>query len=127
MKSTKHAKNSKPRRPQLTAEQRAHFRRAHAEEEAGGEQTQAQARAMFASIADTPKVIAILVQARRDADISIAQVAARMGVAASSVSRLEATTKFSGNPTLKTLASYAAAVGVELQVNIAAKRRRGAA
>jgi DNA-binding XRE family transcriptional regulator len=104
----------------LTPEQEAHFAKAHQEEEANLEQTKAQARELFASVANTPRVIAVLIQARHDAGLTVEEVARRMGAPRPSISRLEATTKASGNPTLKTLAAYAAAVGVDLRVSVVA-------
>jgi DNA-binding XRE family transcriptional regulator len=66
-----------------------------------------------AAIRQAELVLRSLIQAREKAGISQAEVARRMGVPQPAIVRLEAGTH---SPTLSTLARYASAIGVHLEI-----------
>jgi DNA-binding XRE family transcriptional regulator len=61
------------------------------------------------------RLLASLIKARTNAGLSQAEVARRIGVPQPAIVRLEAGTH---SPTLSTLARYASAIGVELDVRV---------
>lgn len=74
----------------------------------------------YAALADEYAALAELLRARQAAGMTQADVAARMGVAQSSVARLESTAGSRKHaPSLATLRRYADAVGCELRITLA--------
>lgn len=74
----------------------------------------------YATLADEYAALAELLRARQRAGMTQADVAARMGVAQSSVARLESTAGSRKHaPSLATLRRYADAVGCELRITLA--------
>jgi ribosome-binding protein aMBF1 (putative translation factor) len=61
------------------------------------------------------QIVEALVRARRDGNISQAELAKRMGTTQSAVARLEAG---GVSPSLATLRRYAAAAGLKLEINL---------
>jgi len=80
----------------------------------------AQARAVFAAHDSARDVVSRLKAERARRGLSLADMLARTGMSREALSRLE--NHQAPNPTVRTLARYAAAVGLELR--IAAKRPR---
>ena len=81
----------------------------------------AQARAVFAAHDSARAVVARLKAERERRGLSLADMLRRTGMSREALSRLE--NQQAPNPTVRTLARYAAAVGLEL--HLAAKPRRG--
>ena len=81
----------------------------------------AQARAVFAAHDSARDVVTQLKEERERRGLSLADMLRRTGMSREALSRLE--NHQSPNPTVRTLARYAAAVGLELR--IAARRPRG--
>jgi DNA-binding phage protein len=81
----------------------------------------AQARAVFAAHDSARQVVTRLKAERERQGLSLADMLRRTGMSRESLSRLE--NHRTPNPTVRTLARYAAAVGLEL--HLAAKRPRG--
>jgi len=81
----------------------------------------AQARAVFAAHDSARDVVTRLKAERERRGLSLADMLRRTGMSREALSRLE--NHHSPNPTVRTLARYAAAVGLEL--HLAAKRPRG--
>jgi len=81
----------------------------------------AQARAVFVAHDSAREVVMRLKAERERRGLSLTDMLHRTGMSRESLSRLE--NHRSPNPTVRTLARYAAAVGLELQM--AAKRPRG--
>ena len=74
----------------------------------------------YAALADEYAALAELLRARQAAGMTQADVAERMGVAQSSVARLESTAGSRKHaPSLATLRRYADAVGCELRITLA--------
>ncbi|HRO63810.1 helix-turn-helix transcriptional regulator [Thermomonas sp.] len=74
----------------------------------------------YAALADEYAALAELLRARQAAGMTQADVAARMGVAQSSVARLESTVGSRKHaPSLATLRRYAEAVGCDLRITLA--------
>lgn len=82
--------------------------------------TDAQARAVFAAHDSAREVVGRLKAERERRGLSLADMLQRTGMSREALSRLE--NHRSPNPTVRTLARYAAAVGLEL--HMAAKRPR---
>jgi DNA-binding phage protein len=82
----------------------------------------AQAQAVFAAHNSTREVVARLKAERERRGLSLADMLRRTGMSREALSRLE--NNRAPNPTVRTLARYAAAVGLEL--HLAAKQPRGA-
>jgi DNA-binding phage protein len=80
-----------------------------------------QARAVFAAHDSAREVVTKLKAERERRGLSLADILQRTGMSREALSRLE--NHRSPNPTVRTLARYAAAVGLEL--HLAAKRPRG--
>lgn len=83
--------------------------------------------AAYAALADEFAALAELVRARQQADMTQADVAARMGIAQASVARLESSAGSRKHaPSMATLRRYADAVGCELRISLApaVKRKR---
>jgi DNA-binding phage protein len=80
----------------------------------------AQARAVFAAHDSAREVVTRLKAERERCGVSLADMLKRTGMSREALSRLE--NHRSPNPTVRTLARYAAAVGLEL--HLAAKRPR---
>jgi DNA-binding XRE family transcriptional regulator len=81
----------------------------------------------YTELRDEFEALAELLRARQQAGMTQAQVAATMGVAQSSVARLEsAAGRRTQTPSLATLRRYADAVGCELRIRLAPKRARKA-
>lgn len=80
----------------------------------------AQARAVFAAHDSAREVVTLLKAERERRGLSLADMLQRTGLSREALSRLE--NHRSPNPTVHTLARYAAAVGLEL--HLAAKRPR---
>ena len=85
------------------------------------EAVDAQARAVFAAHDSAREVVTRLKAERERRGLSLADMLRRTGMSREALSRLE--NHQSPNPTVRTLARYAAAVGLEL--HLAAKRPRG--
>jgi DNA-binding phage protein len=81
----------------------------------------AQARAVFAAHDSARDVVTRLKEERERRGLSLADMLRRTGMSREAISRLE--NHRAPNPTVRTLARYAAAVGLELRM--AAKRPRG--
>src|SRR5258707_14582863 len=81
----------------------------------------AQAQAVFAAHHSARDVVTRLKEERERRGLSLADMLRQTGMSREALSRLE--NHQSPNPTVRTLARYAAAVGLEL--HIAAKRPRG--
>lgn len=80
----------------------------------------------YAALADEYAALAELLRARQAAGMTQADVAARMGVAQSSVARLESTVGSRKHaPSLATLRRYADAVGCELRITLAPVTKDG--
>jgi DNA-binding XRE family transcriptional regulator len=94
-------------------------RRIDAEE---GEAIRARARAMFKRHDATRALVARLKARRIEKGLSLADVAARMGIAKPNLSRLE--NSRNASPTLETLHRYAKAVGMTVRVELKRVRRR---
>jgi DNA-binding XRE family transcriptional regulator len=83
--------------------------------------------AAVAALADEYAALAELLAARQRAGMTQADVAERMGIAQSSVARLESTAGSRKHaPSLATLRRYADAVGCELHITLTAKPRKAA-
>lgn len=89
--------------------------------DADREAIDAQARAVFAAHDSAKEVVTRLKEERERRGLSLADMLRRTGMSREALSRLE--NHRSPNPTVRTLARYAAAVGLELR--LAAKRPRG--
>jgi DNA-binding XRE family transcriptional regulator len=77
----------------------------------------------YDALADEFAALAVLLDARQRAELTQADVAARMGVAQSSVARLEATAGSRKHaPSLATLRRYADAVGCDLRITLTPRR-----
>jgi DNA-binding XRE family transcriptional regulator len=77
----------------------------------------------YAALADEFAALAVLLDARQKAELTQADVAERMGVAQSSVARLEATAGSRKHaPSLATLRRYADAVGCDLHISLTPRR-----
>lgn len=82
---------------------------------------EAQGRAVFAAHDSARDVVTRLKQERERRGLSLADMLRRTGMTREALSRLE--NNETPNPTIRTLARYAAAVGLEL--HLAARRPRG--
>ncbi len=80
-----------------------------------------QARAVFAAHDSAREIVTRLKAERERRGLSLADMLRRTGMSREALSRLE--NHRAPNPTVRTLARYAAAVGLEL--HLAAKRPRG--
>jgi hypothetical protein len=77
-------------------------------------------RAAYDALADEYSALRALLTARRDAGLTQAQIAERMGTTASAVSRLEASlASEKHSPSFATLRKYAAACGKRLVISFA--------
>ena len=77
-------------------------------------------RAEWAAIADEFATLDLLLEARRRAGLTQAQVAERMGVKQSALARIETSlTSQRHSPSLATLRKYAAAVGCRIEIRLA--------
>jgi len=81
----------------------------------------AQARAVFAAHDSARAIVSRLKAERERRGLSLGDMLERTGMSRETLSRLE--NNAAPNPTVRTLARYAAAVGLELQLE--AKRPRG--
>ncbi len=101
----------------MTAEKRARYRQAVAEEEAGKRENVLGARDIAKRLKGERKQIAGLVaqlrEIRQAGGVSLSELESRTGISKSSLSRLE--NSVAPNPTLLTLHRYAAAMGVVLK------------
>ncbi len=98
----------------LTADQRVRLQAARAEVELEKDAIIRRGRAIFAEHEQAlSAAIATLKQARESQGLTLEEVAQRMGTDRANVHRLENT---SSNPTIATLASYAAAVGKRMEI-----------
>ena len=78
----------------------------------------------YAALADEYSALGELLRARQAAGMTQADVAERMGVAQSSIARLESSIGSRKHaPSLATLRRYADAVGCELHITLTAKRK----
>jgi transcriptional regulator with XRE-family HTH domain len=76
-------------------------------------------RAAYAALEDEFQALDALLAARRDAGLTQAQVAQRMGVKQSALARVEATLgSRQHTPSLETLRKYAQAVGCRLEIRM---------
>jgi len=76
-------------------------------------------RKAFAELADEFAALDVLLQARKQAGLTQAEVAERMGVKASALARIEASLgSRKHSPSLATLRKYAAACGKKLSISI---------
>ena len=79
-----------------------------------------QVRAAHDALDDEYSALRVILTARREAGLTQAQVAERMGTTASAVSRLEASlTSEKHSPSFATLRKYAAACGKKLVISFA--------
>jgi hypothetical protein len=77
-------------------------------------------RAAYDALDDEYSALRVLLSVRRDAGLTQAQIAERMGTTASAVSRLEASlTSEKHSPSFATLRKYAAACGKRLVITFA--------
>lgn len=98
----------------LTADERSRLRAARAEVELEKDAIIRRGREVFAEHEQAlAAAIATLKQARESQGLTLEEVAQRMGTDRANVHRLEHT---STNPTIATLASYAAAVGKRMEI-----------
>jgi DNA-binding XRE family transcriptional regulator len=103
-------------KPQRTADQRAEeaaLRRRHAAQPLRTKPAGAISRSSFAA---TLELVAQLKAIRERQDLTLAEVAARMGIDPPALSRLETGKML--NPTLATLHKWAAALGQKLAVGV---------
>jgi DNA-binding phage protein len=80
----------------------------------------AQAQAVFSAEASARDVVARLKEERERRGLSLADILERTGMSREALSRLE--NNAAPNPTLRTLARYAAAVGLELRLATGPRR-----
>ena len=81
--------------------------------------------AAYEALADEFATLTELVRARQQADMTQADVAARMGIAQASVARLESSAGSRKHaPSIATLRRYADAVGCELRITLAPAAKR---
>jgi len=122
-------KKTGPKRalPKMTAEVKAGYERAVAEEMAAKDENIAAARSIARRLKAERKGIVELVsrlrEAREKAGISLNEMETQTGISKSSLSRLENST--GPNPTFLTLHRYAAAIGVAIEhrlVDVSPKR-----
>lgn len=98
----------------LTADERGRLRAARAEVELEKDAIIRRGREVFAEHEQAlAAAIATLKQARESQGLTLEDVAQRMGTDRANVHRLE---NISTNPTIATLASYAAAVGKRMEI-----------
>ncbi|CAB3750425.1 helix-turn-helix domain-containing protein [Paraburkholderia humisilvae] len=77
-------------------------------------------RAAYDALDDEYSALRVILSARREAGLTQAQIAERMGTTASAVSRLEASlTSEKHSPSFATLRKYAAACGKRLVISFA--------
>jgi DNA-binding Xre family transcriptional regulator len=104
----------------MTAEERAAFERAVAEEMAAKDENIAAARkivpALVAECEQAAEIVRGLREARVAAGVSLAELESRTGIRKSVLSRLE--NSKAPNPTLATLQRYCAAIGKRLVFSI---------
>jgi DNA-binding phage protein len=120
MMAKKRAKAERIVMKKMPPEVEARWRKSLAEVEADRETILAQGRAVFAAHETAREVVERLKQERERRGISLADMLRRTGMTREALSRLE--NNLAPNPTVRTLARYAAAVGLEL--HLAAKPRR---
>lgn len=103
--------------PKMTAEAKARYERAVAEEMAAKDENIAAARSIAGRLKAERTAIVELVSrlrdARQKAGVSLKELEARTGISKSSLSRLE--NSIGPNPTLLTMHRYAAALGVAIE------------
>jgi len=84
-------------------------------------------REAYEALADEFEALSGLLRLRQQAGLTQAQVAERMGVAQASVARLEASAGSRKHaPSMATLRKYADAVGCEIRLSFAPRRKSGA-
>ena len=108
----------------MTAEQRAKYQRAVAEEMAGKGEDIAAARSVAKKLKAERKAIAELVSQLREhrekSGVSLNELSARTGIQKSALSRLENSVAL--NPTMLTLQRYAAAIDVSIEYRVTSVR-----
>lgn len=75
-------------------------------------------KALYDSLDAEFKLLEQMIEARKEAGLSQADVAERMGTNKSNISRLENSMFQSPSPTLATLKKYAAAVDCHIEINL---------
>ena len=105
----------------MPADVKLHWQKSLAAADADRPAIEAQGRAVFAAHDAARDVVTRLKQEREWRGLSLADMLRRTGMSREALSRLE--NHQAPNPTIRTLARYAAAVGLEL--HLAAKRSRG--
>ncbi len=110
----------RPNLPKMSAEQRAKYQRAVAEEMAGKDENISAARSVAKKLKAERKAIAELVAQLRDrrekSGVSLNELAGRTGIQKSALSRLE--NSAAPNPTMVTLQRYAAAIDVSIEYRV---------
>ncbi|HEX3600578.1 MAG TPA: helix-turn-helix transcriptional regulator [Lacipirellulaceae bacterium] len=119
--SDKTGKSKIKSRGRMPAEIKDRWQKSLADAKVERNAAQVQARAIFAAHEAARELVRRLRAAREARGLSLADILERTGMTREALSRLE--NNEAPNPTVRTLARYAAAVGLELHLAAEAPRR----